>query len=66
VTLQPFDYLGPQTLIEALSVLEKHGDTARPIAGGQSVMPEGQPWQDVYEEAFRSILNPIEPLRAAE
>jgi len=39
MTLPAFDYLAPQTLEEALSVLEKHGDAARPIAGGQSLMP---------------------------
>jgi carbon-monoxide dehydrogenase medium subunit len=39
VTLPNFDYIAPRTLDEALSLLAKYGDLARPIAGGQSLMP---------------------------
>jgi aerobic carbon-monoxide dehydrogenase medium subunit len=33
-----FDYLDPATLAEALSLLEQHGDSARVIAGGTSLI----------------------------
>jgi aerobic carbon-monoxide dehydrogenase medium subunit len=33
-----FDYLEPATLAEAFSLLEQHGDTARVIAGGTSLI----------------------------
>lgn len=35
----PFEYLAPATLDEALELLEQHGDEARPLAGGQSLVP---------------------------
>lgn len=35
----PFEYSRPQTLDEALSVLAAHGGDAKPIAGGQSLIP---------------------------
>ena len=35
----PFSYARPQTLEEALALLEKHGEGARVLAGGQSLMP---------------------------
>ena len=34
-----FDYLAPTTLEEALSALSEHGDDAKIIAGGQSLLP---------------------------
>ena len=34
-----FDYLAPATLDEALSALAEHGDDAKIIAGGQSLLP---------------------------
>jgi carbon-monoxide dehydrogenase medium subunit len=34
-----FDYLAPATLEEALSALAEHGDDAKIIAGGQSLLP---------------------------
>jgi aerobic carbon-monoxide dehydrogenase medium subunit len=35
----PFTYLAPQSLEEALSMLAEHGDEAKPLAGGQSLVP---------------------------
>jgi aerobic carbon-monoxide dehydrogenase medium subunit len=35
----PFDYVAPVTLEEALTVLSQHGDDAKIIAGGQSLLP---------------------------
>jgi CO/xanthine dehydrogenase FAD-binding subunit len=35
----PFEYIRPRTLDEALSVLAEHGSDARPLAGGQSLIP---------------------------
>jgi aerobic carbon-monoxide dehydrogenase medium subunit len=35
----PFDYSSPDTLEEALSILAEVGDDARPLAGGQSLIP---------------------------
>jgi carbon-monoxide dehydrogenase medium subunit len=35
----PFEYAVPTTLEEALSLLEEHGEDARVLAGGQSLIP---------------------------
>ena len=35
---RPFDYVRPETVDEALDVLAEHGDAARILAGGQSLM----------------------------
>ena len=35
----PFDYSAPETLEEALALLAELGDEARPLAGGQSLIP---------------------------
>ncbi|MFT4083609.1 MAG: xanthine dehydrogenase family protein subunit M [Nocardioides sp.] len=35
----PFDYVAPTTLDEALAALTEHGDEAKIIAGGQSLLP---------------------------
>ncbi len=35
----PFDYARPSTLSEAIALLARHGDEAKVIAGGQSLMP---------------------------
>lgn len=35
----PFDYLAPTTVEETLAVLREHGDDAKVLAGGQSLMP---------------------------
>ena len=34
-----FEYFAPSTLDEALSVLERYGDEAKVLAGGQSLIP---------------------------
>src|SRR3954451_8264832 len=34
-----FDYFAPETLDEALSLLERHGEDAKVLAGGQSLIP---------------------------
>ena len=34
-----FDYHAPETLSEALDLLQQHGDQAKVLAGGQSLMP---------------------------
>jgi CO/xanthine dehydrogenase FAD-binding subunit len=34
-----FDYYDPSTIEEALALLSQHGDDARPLAGGQSLVP---------------------------
>jgi 2-furoyl-CoA dehydrogenase FAD binding subunit len=36
---RPFDYLGPDTIDEALALLAEYGDDARVLAGGQSLVP---------------------------
>jgi carbon-monoxide dehydrogenase medium subunit len=35
----PFEYFAPETLDEALELLHEHGDDAKVLAGGQSLMP---------------------------
>jgi 2-furoyl-CoA dehydrogenase FAD binding subunit len=35
----PFDYVRPETVDEALGVLAEHGDEAKVLAGGQSLVP---------------------------
>ena len=35
----PFEYRRPETLDEALALLAEHGDEAKPLAGGQSLIP---------------------------
>jgi CO/xanthine dehydrogenase FAD-binding subunit len=35
----PFDYYAPQSLAEALGLLTKFGEAAKPLAGGQSLVP---------------------------
>lgn len=35
----PFQYIAPQTLEEALDVMSQHGDAAKVLAGGQSLIP---------------------------
>jgi 2-furoyl-CoA dehydrogenase FAD binding subunit len=35
---RPFDYAGPDTVDEAVALLAEHGDEARVLAGGQSLM----------------------------
>jgi carbon-monoxide dehydrogenase medium subunit len=34
-----FEYFAPETLDQALSILEQHGDEAKVLAGGQSLIP---------------------------
>ena len=36
---QSFEYLRPQNLSEAISLLERHGDNAKILSGGQSLIP---------------------------
>ncbi len=35
----PFDYHAPATLDEAIALLGKHGDAAKVLSGGQSLLP---------------------------
>jgi aerobic carbon-monoxide dehydrogenase medium subunit len=35
----PFEYHAPDTIDEALALLAEHGDEAKPLAGGQSLIP---------------------------
>jgi len=36
--MKPFDYAAPRSLAEAVSLLEKHGERARPLAGGTDIL----------------------------
>lgn len=36
---RPFDYYAPRTLPEAIALLSEHGDTAKLLAGGHSLLP---------------------------
>jgi carbon-monoxide dehydrogenase medium subunit len=35
----PFEYAAPKTLEEALRLVERHGDEAKILAGGHSLLP---------------------------
>jgi aerobic carbon-monoxide dehydrogenase medium subunit len=35
----PFEHVAPRSIAEAVSLLEQHGDEAKPLAGGQSLIP---------------------------
>jgi carbon-monoxide dehydrogenase medium subunit len=35
----PFDYYAPNSLAEALTLLQQHGDDAKILAGGHSLLP---------------------------
>src|SRR2546428_3671138 len=35
----PFEYLAPRTVPEAVSLLARHGEEAKLLAGGQSLVP---------------------------
>lgn len=35
----PFEYHAPESIADALAVLAEHGDEAKPLAGGQSLVP---------------------------
>src|SRR3989442_11202942 len=35
----PFEYFAPRTLEEAVGLLSQHGDEAKVLAGGQSLVP---------------------------
>lgn len=37
--IRPFEYHAPRTLDEALSLLDQHGEDARPLAGGTDLVP---------------------------
>ena len=37
--MYPFEYAAPTTLEEALALLRQHGDEAKVLAGGQSLIP---------------------------
>jgi CO/xanthine dehydrogenase FAD-binding subunit len=36
---QSFEYLRPETLSEAIALLDQHGETAKVLSGGQSLIP---------------------------
>jgi carbon-monoxide dehydrogenase medium subunit len=39
MAVAPFDYYAPSTIDEALALLKAHGTDAKPLAGGQSLVP---------------------------
>ena len=57
----PFDYLAPTSVEEALSALAEHGDEAKILAGGQSLLPVLRMRLNAPE--FVIDLGRIDPLR---
>src|SRR6516165_9478588 len=39
MAVAPFEYFAPSTIEEALALLKAHGTDAKPLAGGQSLVP---------------------------
>ena len=40
--MHPFNYVAPVTVKEAIDILEKHGDRARPLAGGTDLLVQAR------------------------
>jgi len=57
----PFEYLSPTTLLQVLESKAEHGDEAKPLAGGQSLIPAMN--FRVSQPAVLIDLNKIEELR---
>ena len=57
----PFEYFRPQSLDEALSLLAEHGGDAKPLAGGQSLIPAMN-----FRLATPSVLVDLNSLRRAQ
>ncbi len=60
----PFDYFAARSVEEALSLLERHGEEARPLAGGQSLVPMMA--LRLARPAVLIDLNPIASLAGVE
>lgn len=60
----PFDYFAARSMEEALSLLGRHGDEARPLAGGQSLVPMMA--LRLARPAVLVDLNPIASLAGVE
>jgi carbon-monoxide dehydrogenase medium subunit len=57
----PFEYAAPTTLEEALSLKSQHGEDAKPLAGGQSLIPAMN--FRVAQPTLLIDLNPLDELR---
>jgi carbon-monoxide dehydrogenase medium subunit len=57
----PFDYYAPETLEQALELKAQHGEDAKPLAGGQSLIPAMN--FRVAQPSILIDLNRIEELR---
>ena len=55
-----FEYYRPQSLDEALALLAEHGGDAKPLAGGQSLIPAMN-----FRLATPSVLVDLNELRRA-
>jgi carbon-monoxide dehydrogenase medium subunit len=56
----PFDYYSPTNVVEALTLLTEHGGEAKPLAGGQSLVPSMN--FRLAEPAVLVDLNDVEEL----
>ena len=57
-----FEYFAPATVDEAVALLHEHGDEAKILAGGQSLMPLNAPWKNRrwYVNGIRCLLLPLD------
>ena len=57
----PFEYFRPRSLDEALALLAEHGGDAKPLAGGQSLIPAMN-----FRLATPAVLVDLNGLRRAQ
>ena len=60
--LPPFEYACPTTLNEAVALLASHDGEAKPLAGGQSLMPTASDFPSIRAVALEQRPSPLNPM----